>query len=186
MVQNRRRHTQRQRSSLDVEAVAMRRIPANNEALRLLVTYIQLLPKELRDITSELDHSVATQALGATRDADTFAHVRGLRAARLQAIKADILKRLASKISIADAAKRACVTTRYVQLLFESEGTTFSEYVLDRRLARAYRRLADQRFGHRLISDIAFDCGFGDLSYFHRAFRRRYGCTPGDIRTNAS
>ncbi|RUU46363.1 AraC family transcriptional regulator [Mesorhizobium sp. M6A.T.Ca.TU.002.02.2.1] len=32
------------------------------------------------------------------------------------------------------------------------------------------------------ISSIAFEAGFGDLSYFHRAFRRLYGATPSDIR----
>ena len=29
---------------------------------------------------------------------------------------------------------------------------------------------------------IAYDVGFGDLSYFNRVFRRRYGATPSDIR----
>jgi AraC-like DNA-binding protein len=32
------------------------------------------------------------------------------------------------------------------------------------------------------ITAIAFDAGFGDLSYFNRTFRRRYGATPSDIR----
>ena len=30
----------------------------------------------------------------------------------------------------------------------------------------------------RRISDIAFDCGFNDLSYFNRCFRRRFGLSP--------
>jgi AraC-like DNA-binding protein len=179
-------------SMRDVEAAAMLRIPADNEALRLLVSYVQLLPKELRGATSELGHSIATHiqdlfvlALGATRDAAKLAHGRGLRAARLQAIKADILNNLDSSISVTVVAKRACVTPRYVQLLFESEGTTFSEYVLERRLARVHRILVDQRFAHRIIADIVYDCGFGDLSYFNRTFRRRYGATPSDIRAKA-
>ncbi|MFC4844519.1 helix-turn-helix domain-containing protein [Bradyrhizobium sp. GCM10023182] len=29
---------------------------------------------------------------------------------------------------------------------------------------------------------IAFECGYGDLSYFNRSFRQRYGATPSDIR----
>ncbi|MGA2057754.1 MAG: AraC family transcriptional regulator [Bradyrhizobium sp.] len=32
------------------------------------------------------------------------------------------------------------------------------------------------------VADIAQSCGFGDLSYFNRAFRRRYGMTPSDTR----
>jgi AraC-like DNA-binding protein len=32
------------------------------------------------------------------------------------------------------------------------------------------------------ISDIAFDCGFNDLSYFNRCVRRRFGLTPSAAR----
>lgn len=34
----------------------------------------------------------------------------------------------------------------------------------------------------RRISDVAFDCGFNDLSYFNRCFRRRFGLTPTAAR----
>ena len=37
----------------------------------------------------------------------------------------------------------------------------------------------------RTIGAIAYDSGFGDLSYFNHAFRRRYGATPSDIRAAA-
>jgi AraC-like DNA-binding protein len=36
--------------------------------------------------------------------------------------------------------------------------------------------------GERRISEIAFDCGFNDLSYFNRCFRRRFGLTPSAAR----
>jgi AraC-like DNA-binding protein len=29
------------------------------------------------------------------------------------------------------------------------------------------------------------EAGFGDLSYFNRAFRRRYGASPSDVRAPA-
>ena len=32
------------------------------------------------------------------------------------------------------------------------------------------------------MSAIAYDAGFGDLSYFNRNFRHRYGATPRDVR----
>jgi AraC-like DNA-binding protein len=32
------------------------------------------------------------------------------------------------------------------------------------------------------ISDVAFACGFNDLSYFNRCFRRRFGLTPTAAR----
>jgi len=48
------------------------------------------------------------------------------------------------------------------------------------RLRKAAELLA--RGGDRRISDIAFDCGFNDLSYFNRSFRRRFGLTPSAAR----
>jgi AraC-like DNA-binding protein len=32
------------------------------------------------------------------------------------------------------------------------------------------------------IAAIAYDAGFGDLSYFNRAFKRHYGATPSEVR----
>jgi AraC-like DNA-binding protein len=66
--------------------------------------------------------------------------------------------------------------------LFESEATTFSDFVLGQRLARAHRMLCDPGRAARTIAAIGFECGFGDLSYFYRAFRRKYGGTPSDVR----
>jgi AraC-like DNA-binding protein len=48
------------------------------------------------------------------------------------------------------------------------------------RLRKAAELLA--REAERRISDIAFDCGFNDLSYFNRCFRRRFGLTPSAAR----
>jgi AraC-like DNA-binding protein len=69
-----------------------------------------------------------------------------------------------------------------VQRLFESEGTTLSAFVLERRLQRAYRILSDNRFADRSISSIAFESGFGELSYFNRSFRKQFGASPSAVR----
>ena len=57
-----------------------------------------------------------------------------------------------------------------------------SEFVLAERLARAYRILSNPRFADRSITAVAFEVGFGDLSYFNRTFRRRFGCAPSRLR----
>jgi AraC-like DNA-binding protein len=69
-----------------------------------------------------------------------------------------------------------------VQMLFEAEGVTFSEFVLGRRLMRVYRELCDPRFNDTSISGFAIAAGFGDLSYFNRTFRRRFGMSPSELR----
>jgi AraC-like DNA-binding protein len=91
-----------------------------------------------------------------------------------------------SSLTIAAVAARHGITPRYLHKLFEDEAMTYSRFVLDRRLALAYRRLRHPRFADRTVSSIAYDTGFGDLSYFNRTFRRRYSITPSDARQQAA
>jgi AraC-like DNA-binding protein len=44
----------------------------------------------------------------------------------------------------------------------------------------------DPRHAKRAVSSIAFEVGFGDLSYFNRSFRRCYGATPSEVRNAAA
>jgi Helix-turn-helix domain len=71
---------------------------------------------------------------------------------------------------------------RYVQQLLEGAGFSFSAYVRELRLERALQMLSDPRFAGKRISDICELSGFGDLSYFNRAFRARFAQTPKDAR----
>jgi AraC-like DNA-binding protein len=165
-------------------------IPADTEALRLLVNYVETALREprltspgLRQLFTTHVHDLIALAVGATRETGEAARGRGLRAAMLSAIKSDIVDRLDNEaLCVAEVAGRRGVTPRYVQMLFESEGTTFTQYVLEQRLARALRMLAAPRHQGRTISAIAFEVGFGNLSYFNRTFRRHFGMTPSDAR----
>lgn len=104
----------------------------------------------------------------------------------MRAIKNDIRAALAQQgLSLTAVAMRHGVSPRYVQALFESDGNTFSQFLLGERLARAHQMLADPRQRAHSISAIAYASGFSDLSYFKRAFRRRYGATPSDVRAAA-
>lgn len=172
------------------EDCVARPIPRRSEALQLLAHYLEALrlglkvtEPALRSAVVQHVYDLLALVLGATRDAAEIAEGRGVSAARLRAIKDSIRENLADgDLSVSILAAKHRVTPRYVQMLFENEGTTFTGYVRDERLARAYRMLESPRFGERKIVDIAFRCGFGDVSYFNRAFRARYGATPSDIR----
>jgi AraC-like DNA-binding protein len=110
----------------------------------------------------------------------------GIRAARLHTIKSDILENLRQRsFSIHGVASRHGITVNYVRQLFAAEGVTFSEFVLQQRLAAADLMLRDPRYADRSISAIAFEVGFGDVSYFNRIFRRRFGVKPADARAAA-
>jgi AraC-like DNA-binding protein len=171
----------------------MRPIAPGSEPLKLLVDYVSVLKRDhaltnasLRRIVAAHVHDLVALTLGASRDATEIAKNRGLRAARLRAIKADIMDFLAMPgLSLSQIASRQHVTPRYVQALFEDEGRTFSTYLLDQRLEQVYQMLRDPLHIARPIGSIALDAGFGDLSHFNRAFRRRYGVTPSDVRAAA-
>ncbi len=106
--------------------------------------------------------------------------------ARVELMKAEVLGRLADGALTIDAiARRTGIGVRQAQRLFAGSGVTFTEFVLEQRLALAHRLLGDPRNRRRKISDIAFSAGFGDVSYFNRAFRKRFGATPSDLQADA-
>ncbi|NNA70522.1 AraC family transcriptional regulator [Pseudomonas gessardii] len=77
------------------------------------------------------------------------------------------------------------VSRRYVDLVLSRQHQTFGKLLLERRLARCHLLLCDPRYLGRSITQIAFDCGFNDLSNFSKRFRERYGIAPRALR-NAS
>jgi len=168
----------------------MRLTPGATDGLKFLTAYLRVMFNDRALASPEISRLVVTHlldlialCLGTTRDNTVAAQTRGVRAARLQAIKSDIAAKLPDgTLAVADVAALHGVTPRYVHKLFESEGTTFTQFILSQRLDRAHRMLRDQRFATRSISSIAYDVGFGDLSYFNRTFRRHYNVTPSDIR----
>jgi AraC-like DNA-binding protein len=172
------------------EDMLIREVPADNEALRLLVDFTtmtlerhELRTPELQRLFVTTVHDLLALAIGAKGETAELAQGRGLRAARLAAIKADIRARYRDHgLTLTAVALRAAVTARYVQALFESEGLTFSQFLLDTRLERVNDMLRDRAHAQQPISVIAYECGFGDLSHFNRAFRRRYGATPSNVR----
>lgn len=176
-----------------LEDAAIRPVAADSRALRLLSEYVEFLRKEGPATDPALAQSVAEHltdlvalSLGATGDAAHIAQGRGIRAARLVAIKSNISATLGDSALSADViAAKQQISPRYVRQLFESEGTSFSDYVVQERLARSYRILTEVSNALVTISSVAFECGFGDLSYFNRTFKKRYGATPSDIRNRA-
>ena len=170
-------------------ATPLRLVPARTAALQLLTGYLRgalsspvLSPGPLADAVV----SHVTELIELSLDPACAAPpggVPGVRAARLAAIKADIERHLTdSSLTAGALAARHRISARYLHKLFEDEDMTYSNFVLDRRLSLAYLRLRHPRFATRTISSIASDTGFGDLSYFNRAFRRRYDITPSDVR----
>lgn len=58
-------------------------------------------------------------------------------------------------------------------------GRTMSEFLTELRLQAACRCLLESR---QPVTEVAFDCGFSHVSFFNRAFRGNYGCSPSAYR----
>jgi len=173
----------------NLDACMTQRMPRNSGVLPLLIGYIDAL--RLVDLTDaafcELVvshvHDLIALLLGARGDACHLAQQRGGRAARRTAILREIERRSGDPgLSAVTIGLSLGVTPRYVHLLLEETGRSFTHHVLERRLERAVSLLRDPKHGERKIADVAAEAGFNDLSYFNRAFRRHYGATPSDVR----
>jgi AraC-like DNA-binding protein len=173
-----------------IDDAVMKAIPSGTGVLSLLSNYATALIDDPAVASPQVGRLVAAQlcdliavTLGATNDAAALAEGRGIRVARLRAIKDDIEAHLTDgDLTSVGVARRQRISDSYIRKLFESDGTSFSEFVLTRRLVRASRMLTDRRWVDRTIASIAFECGFGDLSYFNRTFKRFYGAPPSEIR----
>jgi AraC-like DNA-binding protein len=173
----------------ELDPTCMTRISRASTALALLTSYVRTaldqrmltVPYE-RCLIERHVYDLVALALSATRDTPV-ATASSVRSARLSVIQSDIVRALADpELSVASIAARHRITARYVHKLFEHAGQTFSQFVLRERLGRVHAMLTDHRFDHVSVSTLAFRVGFGDLSYFNRSFRRRYGRTPSQVR----
>ncbi|WP_428029562.1 acetamidase/formamidase family protein [Ancylobacter sp.] len=105
------------------------------------------------------------------------------RAALLQRLYATIERSIGGEeITIADIAQAEGISERYVQKLFEGTGESFSHYVRERRLQRAWHDLANPAEAAVPITDIAYRYGFSDGAHFSRLFRERFGLPPRELR----
>jgi len=70
-----------------------------------------------------------------------------------------------------------------VQRAFKTLGTTATKYLLAKRLEFARAALVENAAKERseLISTVAFQSGFSDISYFNRRFREVFGITPSGL-----
>lgn len=107
----------------------------------------------------------------------------GAAAARLQIIETQVTANLHDPaLSIVWVAERNSLSPKQVQRLFERKGMTFAEFVLEQRLLYARGLLGNPSIRQQKIGNVAYTAGFGDLSYFNRVFRRRFGMTPSEWR----
>ncbi|QKJ21269.1 helix-turn-helix domain-containing protein [Microbacterium hominis] len=74
------------------------------------------------------------------------------------------------------------ISTRHLHGLFQSEGTTVSTWIRQRRLEQCRRDLLDPAWGHQPVSSVGARWGFPDAAHFSRTFKSAYGVSPSAYR----
>jgi AraC-like DNA-binding protein len=164
-------------------------IRGDGEVLRHLRRYCDFIENALPLPSMLMSHAADTiidlvgLSAGLKNGAADGAEPRGLRQARLATIEQKIRLNFSEpSYAVPTIARELRLSTRYIYELLQESGTGFSERVMELRLEKARLMLSDRNSDRLRISEIAFQCGFNDISYFNRSFRRRFGCAPGSAR----
>lgn len=169
---------------------AMAVLQASHPHARLLADRFDALWR-----TAEPEADSAEATIGAIADliavaagctADTERGVEGAeRHLYLAMIKRHIAGHLESPaLTVQELCERFQISRASLYRLFEADGG-FAHYVQEQRLNRALMLLvAPATQGKRLI-DLAIELQFSSDSTFVRAFRQKFGLTPGEIRKRA-
>ena len=131
--------------------------------------------------TSDALAGLVADAVGRARDAEVAidrANRHLIRASIKRYIDANLQT---EALSAALLCRRFKLSRATLYRLFESEGGLW-RYIQDQRLNRAFARLASPAAVPARMIDLAVDFHFASDTTFVRAFRRRFGITPGEVR----
>ncbi len=88
------------------------------------------------------------------------------------------------QVLLADAARISNMTEVSFSRFFKSHtGISFIDSLLEIRLGHASRLLIDT---NQPVSEVAYNCGFNNISNFNRLFKKKKGCTPKEFKENYS
>lgn len=173
----------------DYEDRLLQPIDPGAPALKLLRGYVlgamamgEAAGAEMQRLAAQHLRDLIALICGVPED-EVAAQGNGPRAARLNLAKLAIRSRLGhGDLSAESIGALQRVSADYIRKLFRDEGTSFHDFVLEERLAQVHASLADPLRAHESIARLALAAGFGDISYFNRCFRRRFGLSPSEHR----
>lgn len=112
-----------------------------------------------------------------TPDSKKISHRRAV----MTQLIGEIEKNYAQKITLADLAKTAQINEKYLCRFFkEFTGFTPIDYINRIRIDKACYQLAVNKMN---VTEAAYECGFNELSYFSKCFRKYKGMSPGAYRS---
>ena len=91
--------------------------------------------------------------------------------------------RFAEPLSLDAVAKHFLVSKEHISRAFkERTGMTVNEYILRKRMELAYQAVVEQKLPIRRAAEL---CGYDDLAYFYRVFKKHWGVPPGELRQDS-
>jgi AraC-like DNA-binding protein len=133
---------------------------------------------ELMSIMHDLSISRDFRILSDSGFSDT--EVFSYNSRRIEKVMEFIHTSFNKQISLGEAAKMASMTESAFSRFFKLRtGMTFIDCLTEVRLGHASRMLISTT---KTIAEIAYSCGFNNISNFNRIFRKKKGCTPRELR----
>jgi AraC family transcriptional activator of tynA and feaB len=138
---------------------------------------------QVYEFSSLSDHALDLLTLAVASVRPVGCNLSRSRSSSLNSIKTFIEQNLRNaNLDTGAITRHTGLSDRYINSLFEDEGTSLMRYIWKRRLENCRKDMQNPVYvGHRL-SDIAFGWGFNDAAHFSRAFKQQFGCSPREFR----
>jgi len=128
----------------------------------------------LHDLSISRDYRILSDS--SFNDAEIFSY----NSRRIEKVIAFINENFYKSITLDEAAKITNMTESAFSRFFKLRtGITFIDCLTEVRLGHASRMLIETT---KTIAEIAYSCGFNNISNFNRIFRKKKGCTPKELR----
>jgi AraC-like DNA-binding protein len=128
----------------------------------------------LHDLSISRDYRILSDSSFNTTEVFTY------NSRRIEKVMQFIHTNFEKPITLAEAARITNMTESAFSRFFKLRtGITFIDCLTEVRLGHASRMLIETT---KTIAEIAYSCGFNNISNFNRIFRKKKGCTPRELR----
>jgi AraC-like DNA-binding protein len=160
-------------------------LPAHHPHARLLASHFAALTLSDEPESGSVEgtiEAIADIVAAAAGAADTTERVeRAERHLYLAVIKRHIAGHLTDTLAAGELCRQFQISRASLYRLFEADGG-LAHYISEQRLNRALQLLISPGAQDRRLIDLAVELRFSSDSTFIRAFRRKFGLTPGELR----
>jgi AraC family transcriptional activator of tynA and feaB len=163
-------------------------VPRGQPVAALASDFLTMVAERADAIDESMAPKLAQQALDLVAlafetGAGAVARLSSTRTTTLLRLKSIIEARLSDpSLKPAIVAEAAGISIRYANALLAHEGTSLERFIMLRRLQHCRLALEDPVQLTRTVGDIAYSCGFADLSHFTRRYKAQFGRSPGESR----